>query len=103
MRPTWKGSISFGLVYIPISVYPATREEKRAHEAASAPLPMTGSSGAKSASDATRALTSATLAGYQERVAMTNRKGHTPTAESNEQLVLFFEYFLKHGESTSAR
>ena len=28
MRPTWKGSISFGLVYIPISVYPATREEK---------------------------------------------------------------------------
>ena len=29
MRPTWKGSISFGLVYIPIAVYPATREEKR--------------------------------------------------------------------------
>src|SRR3954447_3213600 len=28
MRPTWKGRISFGLVYIPISVYPATREEK---------------------------------------------------------------------------
>src|SRR5438477_6975545 len=28
MRPNWKGSISFGLVYIPISVYPATREEK---------------------------------------------------------------------------
>ncbi|HEY0369605.1 MAG TPA: Ku protein [Chthoniobacterales bacterium] len=28
MRPIWKGSISFGLVYIPISVYPATREEK---------------------------------------------------------------------------
>ena len=28
MRPTWKCSISFGLVYIPISVYPATREEK---------------------------------------------------------------------------
>src|SRR5437762_13622900 len=28
MRPTWKGSISFGLVYIPISVYPANREEK---------------------------------------------------------------------------
>src|SRR3954467_3016537 len=27
-RPIWKGSISFGLVYIPISVYPATREEK---------------------------------------------------------------------------
>src|SRR5437764_14914972 len=28
MRPTWKGSISFGLVSIPISVYPATRDEK---------------------------------------------------------------------------
>lgn len=28
MRPTWKGSISFGLVYIPIAVYPATREER---------------------------------------------------------------------------
>src|SRR5216110_1049436 len=28
MRPIWKGSISFGLVYIPISVYPATKEEK---------------------------------------------------------------------------
>src|SRR5438270_12705035 len=28
MRSIWKGSISFGLVYIPIAVYPATREEK---------------------------------------------------------------------------
>src|SRR4026208_580218 len=28
MRPTWKGSISFGLVYIPVAVYPATHEEK---------------------------------------------------------------------------
>ena len=28
MRPIWKGSISFGLVYIPVAVYPATREEK---------------------------------------------------------------------------
>ena len=28
MRPIWKGSISFVLVYIPIAVYPATREEK---------------------------------------------------------------------------
>ena len=27
MRAIWKGSISFGLVYIPICVYPATREE----------------------------------------------------------------------------
>jgi DNA end-binding protein Ku len=28
MRAIWKGSISFGLVYIPIAVYPATRDEK---------------------------------------------------------------------------
>ncbi|MGH8094906.1 MAG: Ku protein [Chthoniobacterales bacterium] len=28
MRAIWKGSVNFGLVYIPISVYPATREEK---------------------------------------------------------------------------
>src|SRR3989475_2840027 len=28
MRPIWKGSISFGLVYIPVAVYPATKEEK---------------------------------------------------------------------------
>src|SRR6188508_2455822 len=28
MRSTWKGQISFGLVNIPIAVYPATREEK---------------------------------------------------------------------------
>src|SRR3954462_2881102 len=27
MRSIWKGSISFGLVHIPIAVYPATREE----------------------------------------------------------------------------
>src|SRR5262245_7203562 len=28
MRAIWKGSISFGLVTIPIAVYPATKEEK---------------------------------------------------------------------------
>lgn len=28
MRSTWKGTITFGLVTIPIAVYPATREEK---------------------------------------------------------------------------
>jgi DNA end-binding protein Ku len=28
MRAIWKGSINFGLVFIPIAVYPATREEK---------------------------------------------------------------------------
>ena len=28
MRPIWKGSISFGLVNIPIALYPATRKEE---------------------------------------------------------------------------
>ena len=35
------------------------------------------------------------LLGQDNRVAMTNRPGHTPTAESNEMLYLFFEHFLK--------
>lgn len=37
------------------------------------------------------------LLGYENRVAMTNRPKHDPTPESNEQIYLFFEYFLKHG------
>jgi DNA end-binding protein Ku len=28
MRAIWKGSVNFGMVYIPVAVYPATREEK---------------------------------------------------------------------------
>ena len=39
------------------------------------------------------------LLGYENRVAMTNRRGHSPTEESNEQLYLFFEHFLKHGKA----
>ncbi|MGB8168092.1 MAG: alpha/beta hydrolase [Chthoniobacteraceae bacterium] len=35
------------------------------------------------------------LLGFQDRVAMTNRPAHPPTAESNEQIYLFFEHFLK--------
>jgi dienelactone hydrolase len=36
------------------------------------------------------------LLGYENRIAMTNRKGHTPTEESNEQMFLFFDHFLKN-------
>lgn len=36
------------------------------------------------------------LLGYDNRVAMTNRREHSPNPESNEQIYLFFEYFLKH-------
>ena len=38
------------------------------------------------------------LLGHTNRVAMTNRDGHTPTPESNEQIYSFFEHFLKPGE-----
>jgi len=36
------------------------------------------------------------LLGHANRVAMTNRNGHSPTPESNEQIYLFFERFLKN-------
>jgi hypothetical protein len=39
------------------------------------------------------------LLGQENRVAMTNRKTHQPTPESNEQMYLFFEYFLKYGKT----
>lgn len=32
--------------------------------------------------------------GYENRVGMTNRPGHGPTQESNEQIYAFFEHFL---------
>jgi len=35
------------------------------------------------------------LLGCKNRVAMSNRKGHSPTPESNEQLYMFLEYFLR--------
>ena len=36
-----------------------------------------------------------TLLGYRNRVAMTNRPEHSPNEESNEQIYMFFQYFLK--------
>jgi len=35
------------------------------------------------------------LLGYTNRVAMTNRRSHSPTPESNDQIYAFFEHFLK--------
>jgi len=46
-----------------------------------------------------RSLEVNTFLGHDDRVAMTTREGHSPTAESNEQMYLFFEYFLKHGKA----
>ena len=36
------------------------------------------------------------LLGFENRVAMTNREQHSPNPESNEQIYLFFDFFLKH-------
>lgn len=36
--------------------------------------------------------------GQKDRVAMTNRKDHPPTEESNDQIYAFFEHFLKTRE-----
>ena len=63
------------------------------------PRPFLVSGGAEDRSERWRALNHTVAVnrflGFNNRVAMTNRDGHTPTAESNEQLYLFFEYFLK--------
>ncbi len=43
------------------------------------------------------------LLGYENRVALTNRPGHSPTAESNEQLYRFFEHFLTDSSPVDSR
>jgi CubicO group peptidase (beta-lactamase class C family) len=66
-----------------------------------APRPFLVSGGAEDQPERWRALNHAVavnrLLGYEDRVGMTNRKGHSPTVESNEQLYAFFECFLKYG------
>jgi dienelactone hydrolase len=39
--------------------------------------------------------------GYTNRVALTSRKDHNPTPESNEQIYIFFEYFLRDARAGS--
>lgn len=84
-------------------LYEAGRDLHELH-ALMAPRPFLVSGGAEDRPERWKALNHAIavnrLLGYENRVAMTNRKGHSPTQESNEQLYLFFEYFLKHGRGT---
>ncbi len=65
-----------------------------------APRPFLVSGGSEDRPERWRALNHTIavndLLGVKNRVAMTNRPTHSPTEESNEQLCLFFEYFLKH-------
>jgi hypothetical protein len=64
-----------------------------------APRPFFVSGGSEDPLERWRALNHARavndLLGAKNRVAMTNRKGHSPTVESNEQIYLFFEMVLK--------
>ena len=64
-----------------------------------APRPFLVSGGSEDRPERWKALNHAIavnkLLGYENRVAMTNRRGHSPTQESNEQLYSFFEHFLK--------
>jgi hypothetical protein len=63
-----------------------------------APRPFFVSGGSEDPPERWRALNHSiavnALIGQTNRVAMTNRKTHDPTSESNEQLCAFFEYFL---------
>ncbi len=65
-----------------------------------APRPFLVSGGSEDRVERWKALNHAVavnkLLGYQNRVAMTLRPAHSPTAESNEQLYEFFEFFLKY-------
>jgi hypothetical protein len=67
------------------------------------PRPFVVSGGCEDLADRWKALNHTVAVnaflGHQERVALTTRKGHAPTPESNEQLYQFFEYFLKHGKA----
>jgi hypothetical protein len=64
-----------------------------------APRPFLVSGGSEDPPERWRALNHTVavnrLLGYTDRVAMTNRPRHTPTAESNEQVYRFLEHFLK--------
>ena len=66
-----------------------------------APRPFLVSGGSEDTPERWKALNHAVavnkLLGFEDRVAMTNRKGHNPTEESNEKLYLFFEWVLKPG------
>ncbi len=64
-----------------------------------APRPFLVSGGSEDQPERWKALNHAVavnrLLGVSNRVAMTNRKTHSPTVESNEQLYQFFEWALK--------
>ncbi len=68
-------------------------------QALMAPRPFLVSGGSEDPPERWRALNHVVavnkLLGHDNRVAMTNRPGHVPTAESNEQIYRFLEWALK--------
>ena len=70
-----------------------------------APRPFLVSGGAEDQPERWKALNHLVavnkLLGYENRVAMTNRKQHSPDAESNEALYTFFEWALKECGTTA--
>jgi hypothetical protein len=68
-----------------------------------APRPFLVSGGAEDALSRWRALNHALavnrILGFDHRVAMSNRDRHAPTPESNAQLVLFLEAWLRPGDN----
>lgn len=64
-----------------------------------APRPLFVSGGSEDGPERWKALNHVVavnrLLGYENRVALSTRAGHSPTPESNEQLVAFFEWALK--------
>jgi hypothetical protein len=84
-------------------LYPSVVAERHdLHElhALMAPRPFLVSGGSEDPPERWQALNHTVavnrLLGFENRVALTSRPGHSPTPESNEQIYLFFEYFLKH-------
>ena len=81
-----------------------TADKRDLHElhALMAPRPFLVSGGAEDRPERWKALNHSVavnkLLGADNRVAMTNRKEHSPNAESNELLYLFFESVLKPGK-----
>jgi hypothetical protein len=70
-----------------------------------APRPFLVSGGSEDRLERWRALNHTVkvneLLGYQNRVAMSSRPEHAPNQASNQQVCLFFEYFLKYGKAAA--
>ncbi len=79
----------------------AERHDLHELHALMAPRPFLVSGGSEDTAERWKALNHSIavneILGYKNRVAMTNRQGHSPTTESNEQIYRFFENFLKNG------